>query len=99
CLPPTDECCITQGPVGPRCLSPAMQCAGAAFDCDGPEDCTNGELCCGDPGGSQCSGGGCGGGEGVLCHTLNDCPGNGFVACCGVSATTRARYCSKTACP
>ena len=101
CVAPNDECCATQATV--MCQSPNLPCAGAPYDCDGPEDCAKGETCCGGGTGSTCNqlnGGGCEGGRVPLCHTLDDCPksNGGFVACCGSSAGGHLRFCSKNPC-
>jgi hypothetical protein len=101
CMKPSNECCVTQATI--MCVSPAIQCIGNAFDCDGPEDCTSPERCCGNTNGSTCGnsgGGGCSNGEVPLCHTLADCggPGSGYVACCGASNGGHLRFCSKQPC-
>ena len=100
CLKPTEECCVTQA-TGTLCQSPAVQCVGRAFDCDGPEDCTAPDECCGSINGSSCNsgGGGCSNNEVPLCHTLPDCGGHGYVACCGASNGGHLRFCSKNPCP
>ncbi len=101
CIAPDSECCATQTLM---CQSPNAGCNGAAFDCDGPEDCSNGDICCGGTGGSACTplgGGGCQGGDVPLCHTLDDCPktNGGFVACCPSPQGGHLHFCSKNTCP
>jgi hypothetical protein len=101
CTKPTDECCVTQA-LGTTCQSPAIQCTGRAFDCDGPEDCPMaGDRCCGSINGSACGangGGGCSNGDVPLCHTLADCGSGGYVGCCGASNGGHLRFCSKNPC-
>jgi hypothetical protein len=92
CDPDSEVCCITQGSGPPpgetttECTAPDA-CEGSAATCDGPEDCGDGEVCCGSFGG-----GGGGGGTGsaectaetcqfTICHTADDCP-NDTDQCC-----------------
>jgi hypothetical protein len=101
CTAPNNECCAMQSSLD--CQSPNVQCNGAPFDCDGPEDCDKGAACCGSTGGSTCdqlNGGGCQGGRVPLCHTLPDCPtsNGGFVACCPSSQGGHIHFCSKNPC-
>ncbi len=102
CVAPDNECCAVSG--GPlTCQSPSMQCNGAPYDCDGPEDCLKDETCCGGGTGSTCNqlnGGGCPGGRVPLCHTLDDCPktNGGFVACCPSPQGGHIHFCSKNPC-
>jgi hypothetical protein len=97
CMKPTNECCVTSAAM--VCQSEAVQCLGKFFDCDGPEDCTAPDQCCGSINGSTCeAGGGCSNGGIPLCHTVADCGGHGFVACCGASNGGHLRFCSKNPC-
>jgi hypothetical protein len=102
CTAPNNECCATQSSLD--CQSPNVQCNGAPFDCDGPEDCDTGSACCGGTSGSTCNppnSGGCQGGRVPLCHALSDCPtsnGGGFVACCPSPQGGHIRFCSKNPC-
>jgi hypothetical protein len=100
CKAPTGECCAGQTTV--ICQSPAIACAGRPFDCDGPEDCMNGDRCCGSVNGSMCAtgtgGGGCSNGDVPLCHTLDEC-GTGYIACCAAPNGGHLRFCSKQPCP
>jgi hypothetical protein len=75
-------CCVTFS--GATCTAADGCDQGLALACDGPEDCSNGDVCCGDigmgGGGSEClpagdcEGGGMG--SGVLCHSDADCQNN-----------------------
>lgn len=99
CLKPTSECCAGQTTV--ICQTPASACTGRPFDCDGPEDCMSGERCCGSTNGSMCGGSGgsgCSNGDVPLCHTVADCAGDGYVACCGATNGGHLRFCSKQPC-
>jgi hypothetical protein len=93
CVAPDEDCCVTQT-GNTRCQPQGTQCSGRLFTCDGPEDCSNGDDCCGSFNGSMCNGGGCGANEAPLCHVLSDCP-SGYVGCCAVP-NTHLHYCSKT---
>jgi hypothetical protein len=71
-----EVCCVTFN--GQSCTSNCNQ--GLALACDGPEDCSGGDVCCGDigmgGGGSECMpSGDCqtGMGSGRLCHSNTDC--------------------------
>jgi hypothetical protein len=102
CTAPNNECCAMSSTLD--CQSPSVQCNGAPYDCDGPEDCDKGFTCCGGGTGSTCNqlnGGGCQGGRTPLCHTLPDCPtsNGGFVACCPSPQGGHIRFCSKNPCP
>jgi len=101
CMAPDGECCAMQSSL--MCQSPMMQCNGAPYDCDGPEDCLKDETCCGGGTGSTCNqlnGGTCAGGRVPLCHTLDDCPksNGGFVACCPSPQGGHIHFCSKNPC-
>ena len=49
-------------------------CTGRVFECDGPEDCGSGEVCCNDKNGSVCTMGSCNGnGHFEACHVTSDC--------------------------
>jgi len=76
-------CCATfsGGALMQTCTAPGA-CMGATLTCDGPEDCSGGEVCC-------ASGGGGGGGTSCrsatgcmfrLCRTAGDCPSGNM--CC-----------------
>lgn len=75
-------CCATKGEVA--CRDKDKNCPGASRDCDGPEDCNHGEICCAQ---TQMMGGfrstctsapECKGGA-PLCHRTSDCAGG---SCC-----------------
>lgn len=84
----TQECCLTGGGGG-TCVAQGT-CSGAAFACDGPEDCGANEVCCY---GNQ-GGGGMGGSECKptaqcqinACHLDADC-GGATAKCCPVANT------------
>ena len=87
----TQECCVTGGGGGGSCVATGT-CSGVAFGCDGPEDCTNGDVCCFGNGG-----GGSGGTEGSECKPANQCQlnachlntdcGGSTPMCCTVGST------------
>jgi hypothetical protein len=73
------ECCV-QG-QGRTCVA-AGSCQGVNFDCDGPEDCDSGEVCCyggGGNGGTSCTtAASC---PAPTCSTATDCPTQGQMCC------------------
>ena len=81
----TDVCCVTR-PAGGMMINTACSTAaacnanmGAPLMCDGPEDCTGGQACCGAFAGgmasASCSDPSVCAAYGTLCHTMADCPG------------------------
>ena len=81
CSGSTPRCCITRDPSGTAmatCIASDGMCMGVTAACDGPEDCSTGELCC--VGFDTTGGGGatcrtmCGAGERAACHDVMDCP-------------------------
>jgi len=56
CTPP-EACCLPSSPTAADvgACSEAASCAGLLFACDGPEDCSSDEVCCGKGQGSQCT--------------------------------------------
>jgi hypothetical protein len=75
-----DVCCVTM--QGASCTQDCQN--GLSLACDGPEDCSNGDICCGDVGmgggGAECMAvDQCDPGwtSGVVCHADGDCPDNG----------------------
>jgi hypothetical protein len=70
----TQECCLTNGQ---RTCVDQGNCQGAAFECDGPEDCQMGEICCasntGGTPGTTCQDATdmC---RAIACHNDPDCP-------------------------
>jgi hypothetical protein len=78
--PSTDVCCVTvvDDEFDSASCSPLTDCAGLAFECDGPEDCGDGDACCADlttGGGSSCTGSTecIGVDEVVMCREDDDC--------------------------
>jgi hypothetical protein len=66
------DCCITFANPMYECIAGGSRCQGISQACDGPEDCTMGERCCGATGGGDIAcqpGGMCR----ELCHTPADC--------------------------
>jgi hypothetical protein len=82
CTSPTDWCCMS---ASAGCQARSMQCTQNTLpmECDGPEDCPVGQICCGsyNPEMTYCTGQ-CGptplanAGDGRLCHTNQDCANN-----------------------
>jgi hypothetical protein len=68
-------------------------CTGRVWECDGPEDCDTGELCCNDQSGSSCASSCNGAGKRVACHSTNECE-----ATC-TSCTFAGSYGQKVCCP
>ncbi len=72
-----DQFCCLDNENPPRillyCLDDSasdVACFGAEFDCNGPEDCADGEFCCSTEGSEctiECQGT-------IACHTVDDCP-------------------------
>ena len=73
--------------AGEHCCEDAtLHCSTGAcgyheYDCDGPEDCPGGEVCC-FPGDRAACRAGCAPTGVVLCHAASDCPA-GQVCCLG----------------
>ena len=98
CTTPTNVCCATiaDAAVAVMCEASAScsMMAPVNLACDGPEDCTGNQVCCGTRSGgglgfrSTCTNGNmCGGGGGgarPLCHNHTQCPTAGD-SCCTVS--------------
>ncbi|MCS6798739.1 MAG: hypothetical protein NZ898_09430 [Myxococcota bacterium] len=71
-------CCATfgGGMTTAMCTDPDA-CRGASFACDGPEDCTDGTVCCGNRTGSGAGRTACASPDGCMfriCRTDEDCP-------------------------
>jgi hypothetical protein len=112
CLGANAACCIAT--TGDSCTTrTAANCnnGGRVYECDGPEDCNGGQLCCTGGGGtgSRCTNttsipAACNANSAPFCHGTGpeDCPANaGWVACCPAPATippTPYRRCSKNSC-
>ncbi len=80
CNVPAQTCCTTLFPSGQSCVAAGM-CSGgtsAPGNCDGPEDCAGGQLCCAPSGfadltrGTTCEAS-CGS-RFQMCQTSADCP-------------------------
>lgn len=87
---PGRVCCreiLVPGQVSTYCLDQASQCGGAAFECDGPEDCDGG-ICCADDQGMVSCATTCTGL--IACHTEQDCAGT---ACCDTPNRVIATCC------
>lgn len=82
CVAPDGVCCTGAG--NDRCLAPQGLCGGERMQCDGPEDCGSGNVCCYIQGhGALCTPAGmCAAGDDVMCHRLGppSCPG--ALHCC-----------------
>ena len=79
CNVPSQTCCTTLFPQGQSCAATCSGGTSARGDCDGPEDCSGGELCCAPSGFSDLSmGTTCESSCGTrfrMCQTDADCPG------------------------
>jgi hypothetical protein len=76
CARTTDVCCFTGYPnITTTCTKIGM-CTNLSASCDGPEDCQNGDVCCGDQSGAVCKpASGCTAfPSSQLCHDNSDCP-------------------------
>jgi hypothetical protein len=69
-------------------------CTGRVWDCDGPEDCDLGEVCCNDQNGSSCASSCNGTGKLAACHSANDCTTANCTTC-----TFSSSYGQKVCCP
>jgi len=109
CTLPAKVCCAklpSAGGKGPQCTSPAACMMASALACDGPEDCSKGNVCCGastagvDAILALCNAT-CPAPNGkVLCHSLSDCP-SGFKNCCTKhvsGGTLPIKYCATGGC-
>jgi len=67
-------------------------CTGKVWECDGPEDCANNEVCCNDQNGSSCATTCNGSGRFEVCHNASDCS-----FACG-DCSFRADYGQKVCC-
>jgi len=66
-------------------------CDGGAMTCDGPEDCDEGTLCCGELSGNLC-GSEC---DLVVCHDDRDCEGLDTLVC-RESSFVEMNYCKES---
>ena len=105
CSLPDMECCLDLAATA--CLAVTDTCAGQVQRCDGPEDCTGGDVCCAQvpnsfilcrPYGmaaSDCTGQLVGtNGKLVLCHHSTDCPADRAV--CQECPAQGLRFCQAT---
>jgi hypothetical protein len=82
CTSQSEGCCLGASSACQErpASTPPSSCSGLFLECDGPEDCVAGQVCCYDPGApaafctgscvvlqSLCS-------QRLLCHTSTDCP-------------------------
>lgn len=97
CAAETEKCCVNV-PVGDagvdsgdagvtaECVPAGATCSGnGTVECDGPEDCADGRVCCGRLGGGNSGQAACETSctNGVmLCHNDGDCPAG--VSCCPI---------------
>jgi hypothetical protein len=111
CILPSRVCCArspAEGGKGPECKTPAACMLFSALACDGPEDCSKGQVCCGastsgiDAIIALCFGNCSASNARILCHTAADCP-SGFKKCCSTKfsgGTLPVQYCEKgSTCP
>jgi len=71
--------CCADPPQQVECKLSGQGCTGSRVRCDGPEDCGQGQLCCGTLNGAQtqynevmCDNN-CGSNERVFCHSTSQC--------------------------
>jgi hypothetical protein len=71
CTQSTSFCCqeIVVGGYSPKCFNIGQQCIGPDIECDGPEDCGGGQVCCGQISGT----GGTSFYSSFECRAGNDC--------------------------
>jgi hypothetical protein len=76
CPRDSEICCYTNYPNITQACSAADQCMNVIAECDGPEDCDNGDVCCVETSGATCKPDGMctGATTGKACHTNADCP-------------------------
>ncbi len=101
CVDPASVCCSGDHGRTGTCVAPAMMCmAGIPYDCDGPDDCPMGDVCCLTGKGAACSApAACAmlGGD-VLCEMKADCPNNGN--CCNYNINQNGFHrCQAGPCP
>lgn len=105
CEAASQQCCISGGGGGASsmCIPIGDACMGAAVDCDGPEDCSGGTVCCANGGfggditvacvdSSMCTGGFGGGFE--LCHGASDCTDTSVMCCPIMAGGISGAFCS-----
>jgi hypothetical protein len=91
CDATTEQCCVTMSSGGAMgaCIARDATCMGAVADCDGPEDCSGGDVCCARVGlggasttceaAAMCTPGSFGPFE--LCHAPADCTDDMDMCC------------------
>ena len=84
------EVCCMDGVARGECGSEA-ECGDGFMTCDGPEDCAEGSLCCGELSGNVC-GTDC---DLVVCHDSDDCEGLEDTPVCRESAFVEMNYCKE----
>jgi hypothetical protein len=78
CTSQSDECCLAG--TSSACQPRSSSCSGVPVQCDGPEDCPAGDMCCDRAKASFlssalfCTGQGQCSGPATVCHTSADCP-------------------------
>jgi hypothetical protein len=83
----TQVCCVGAGGQS-SCVAPGS-CQGVSFACDGPEDCSNNDVCCYSASGSGGGGATCEAANAcqtTACHTDADCGGQ-TPSCCPLAQT------------
>jgi hypothetical protein len=83
------EVCCMDGMDRDGCAMSSSGCA-VVLDCDGPEDCAEGERCCGGRDGNHC-GSTCS--DLVVCHDHRDCEGVDGAPVCRESLFVEMNYC------
>jgi hypothetical protein len=104
CTGAMPECCDLMTGTD-TCIAPSGPCAGERLECDGPEDCAQGEECClFDGQGSRCLDEGICGTTGsissTMCHVVAHCDQGEL--CCGTApgpAVDLYGICSSGPCP
>jgi hypothetical protein len=76
CPRESQVCCFTGYPGLTTTCTASDSCGELVAACDGPEDCSDGDICCGDQSGAACKKASeCTGFTAAqLCHTSADCP-------------------------
>ncbi len=83
------HCCVSMT-TGPQCVptSRPTDTCGIVFDCDGPEDCAQGQSCCiqsTDAGPRVSCASSCAQQAAELCHRASDCPSERPLCCKGAA--------------
>jgi hypothetical protein len=97
-----DACCtLDNGGPSSRCIMSmqSMFCTFQRFECDGPEDCDHGDVCCPSQSGASCtSAGHCASdtGSNAMCHVDADCADG--ESCCPLAPQSPYRACNLQGC-